>query len=257
MSPYFTRLIPASIRRRVAESRFYNRRMSKELARSSKRLDLCAAQIAHVLHLSGAPSVQGKVCLEIGSGWVLSHAVILHLLGAKRVIATDVSPLAQPASLSVAIHKAVPYIVRDILSPFCEHSEIRARLDNLLSINKFTFDVLNRLGIEYIAPIDLARERLNVPLDFIYSGSVLEYIPANDIPSLLENLTRDLRKGGMMIHCIHIEDPGKGVNRINSGRWREFFGNVKDLECRFIYQWSRTDQGEDDFSHIGVMGIKK
>lgn len=295
MRSHFTRMIPESIKRRVGESRYYNKRVAKELARSSKRLDLCAAQIAHVFHLSGSPSVRDKVCLEVGSGWVLSHAVILHLLGARKVIATDILPLAQPSSLSEAIHKAVPYIVRDTLSPFCEHSEIRARLDNLLSINKFTFGVLNRMGIEYIAPIDFARNRLNIPIDLVYSLSVLEYVPVDDIPRLLENLTRDLQRGGIMIHCIHLEAdrgvlnnpfafysepkesfsesaPSRRVNRIRSSQWREFFNKVKDLDYQFIYEWSRRDkdlptiidpsishEGEDDLriSHIGVLGIKK
>jgi len=239
--------------------------------------------------------VRDKVCLEIGSGWVLSHAVIFHLLGAKKVIATDILPLAQSQSLSDAIHKAVPSVVRDILSPFCEHSEIRARLANLLSIDRWTSDTLNRIGIEYIAPIDLAKNRLNIPADLVYSLSVLEYVPVDDISPLLENLTSDLRRGGIMIHCIHLEDHrdilnhpfafyseseesfsrnarGEWVNRIRKSQWREFFNNVKGLDYRFIYEWSRRDkdiptvidpsishEGEDDLriSHIGVLGIKQ
>ncbi len=295
MKSYFKRMTPGSIKTRMYQSRYYNRILSRIYARSSKRLDLCAAQIALVLHLAGSPLVRDRVCLEIGSGWTLSYALIFHLLGAKKVIATDISPLAQPSSLSDAIHKAVPYIVRDTLSPFCDHSEIRARLDNLLSINRFTFDVLNRIGIEYIAPIDLARNRLNIPTDLVYSGSVLEYVPVDDISPLLANVVSDLRRGGIMIHCIHLEDHrdilnhpfafyseseesfsrnarGARVNRIRRSQWREFFNNVKDLDYRFIYEWSRRDkdlptvidpsishEGEDDLriSHVGVLGIKR
>jgi len=202
----------------------------------------------------------------------LSHALILHLLGAKKVIATDILSHAQPLCLSEAVHEAIPYIVRDVLSPFCEHSEIRARLDNLLSINRFTFSVLSALGIEYIAPIDLARNCHNVPIDLVYSLSVLEYVPADDIPHLLRNLTRDLRKGGIMIHCIHLEDRGSDVNGIGRSQWCEFFDNVKGLDSRFIYEWSRihkdspvapnsfmADKTKEDLriTHIGVLSVKK
>lgn len=288
-------MVPVSMKRLVVKSKIYNKLKAATLAKSSKRLDLCAAELARIFHLAGLPSVKSKVCLEVGSGWVLSHALVLHLLGASRVITSDIQPLAQVTSLSYAIRQAVPAIVRDILSPFGEHNEIRYRLNNLLSINKFSYDVLNGLGIEYIAPIDLARNRLHIPLDFIYSLSVLEYVTAGDIPALLENLGKDLQAGGVMIHCIHLEDDNdilnspfdfyseselsyarrtvsRPLNRIRCSQWREIFNHIEELDSRFIYQWSRCDRdlptfidpsishtSEDDLrvSHIGVLSIKK
>ena len=57
---------------------------ARELARTSKRIDICAAQLAHVLHIADRPTLVNKTCLEIGAGWVLSHSIVMHLLGAKR-----------------------------------------------------------------------------------------------------------------------------------------------------------------------------
>ena len=246
------------------------------------------------MHVAKYLSVKEKVCVELGSGWVLSHAIVFHLLGARKVIATDVSPLAQPSFLSEAIHCAVPYIVRDILSPFCEHSEIRRRLDNLLSIKDFSFDVLKRIGVEYIAPKDLAKTPLGIPFDFVYSLSVLEHVPMEDVLSLLRNLAKDLREGGIMVHAIHLEDHESSSspfaflsetqdsfprsvqtergNRMRRSQWLDLLYNVKDVDFRFIYEWSRLDKkfpeiidpsisykGEDDLriSHIAVLGTKK
>src|ERR1700730_8100818 len=104
------RLLPKRLRTAVRTSvpwkRLQHRRLARNLARTSKRLDICAADVAHVFHLTGCPSMVGKTCLEIGSGWVLTHSIALHLLGAKRVIATDIAPIALPKTLKPAVREA-------------------------------------------------------------------------------------------------------------------------------------------------------
>jgi SAM-dependent methyltransferase len=211
------------------------------------------------------------------------------------VIATDIAPLAQPRCLWAAIHYAIPSIVRDTLSAFCEHSEIRSRLDRLLSIKKFSLDVLKELGIEYIAPLDMAKTRLGIAFDFVYSNSVLEHVPVKDVPFLLQNLVHDLREGGIMIHGFHLEDhkdilnnpfgflsetedsfckrcQSDRGNRIRRSQWRRIFGSVPNMDFRFLYEWSRQDkklpkiidrsishEGEHDLrvSHIAVLCTKR
>jgi SAM-dependent methyltransferase len=287
-------IISKSIRARMYELRYGPKRKAMALAQGSKRLDLCAAQVAHMLHLSGFVSLKGKTCVEIGCGYVLSHSLIFHLLGATKVLATDISPIAQPSFLRVAIHEAVQSIVRDVLSPFCEHSEIRHRLNYLLSLKHVSFADLKNLGIEYIAPIDLTRERLNMVYDFVYSNSVLEHVPIGDLPSLLKILIRDLQSGGIMLHAVHLEDhksipndpfdflseshdsfskdnEKRRGNRMRKSQWRDLFNSLKELDHKFIYEWKRQDkhlpsfidpsiihEGEDDLrtSHIGIMAIK-
>ena len=237
---------------------------ARKLAATTKRLDICAAQLAQVLSLADHAPLSGKTCLEIGSGWVLSHAIVFHLLGAKRVLACDIAPLAHPKHLSLAIGRAIPSFVRDILSPFEDHDLIRSRLQCLRSISHFDFKALNRIGIEYVAPIDLAKSRLGVSFDFVYSNSVLEHVPQDDIRGLLENLLHDLTPGGTMIHSIHLEDHGdidrrpfdflelptsayprwrqtNTGNRIRASVWNEIFGNIANSQTRSIYSFKRTD----------------
>jgi len=242
----------------------YQKYHACRLAQTSKRLDLCAAQWAHILHLVKDDSVRDKVCLEIGSGWVLSHALILYLLGARRIIATDIHPYAQPQSLDYAVGKAVPSIIRDILSPFNEHQDIRRRLD-ILKDRNFSFDCLKSLGIEYLAPIDLAKEKLRQPVDLIYSFSVLEHVPTTVIGALLLNLESMLSENGVMLHCIHMEDhnniqenpfeflqkslqdygedlqPVRG-NRIRASGWKKLFAALVGSESGVIYEWQRLDK---------------
>lgn len=295
MKRFLKELIPQDVQAYIRQMKWWDKLTAIRLARSSKRLDLCAAQMAHLFHLSKISSVKGKVCVEVGSGWVLSHAVVLHLLGAAKVITTDIAPMAHPSLLRKAIRSSELYIVRDILSPFCEHSEIRNRLNNLLALEDFTFEALKQIGIEYKAPVDLSRTPLGIPFDLAYSLSVLEHVSYEKVPALLNNLSDDLREGGFMIHAIHMEDhnnfldrpfdflsipqqefsqsvQGKRENRIRASLWHEIFKNVRSLDSQFIYQWTRRDKklpevidpsilhvDEEDLriSHIGVLSFKK
>lgn len=265
MKQVLRRIIPKTLKDKIRYSPQYGRFKAKKLASTSKRIDICSAQFAHGFHLSNHSSLSGKVCLEIGSGWVLSHAIVCHLLGAKKVIATDIFPHAHPQVLYEAIHESVISIIRDILSPFEEHPLIRSRLDNLLSIRRFDFNVLKGLGIEYIAPLDFANDRLNLPVDFVFSNSVLEHVPCIDVPLVLRNIIADLSPGGTMIHYIHLEDhkdiPGDPFrflsipsdeyspslqssrgNRIRKSGWQGYFSALDNTNSKFIYEWIRRDR---------------
>jgi hypothetical protein len=235
------------------------------LAASSKRLDICAAQFAHLLHGIKSENLQGKVCLEIGSGWVLSHALICYLLGAKKVIATDITPHAHPNNLRHAVNRAVISVVRDVLSPFESHEKLRGRLENLRQIKRFDFESLQSLGISYLAPIDLAKCRIEDELDFVFSLSVLEHVPLQNLHSLLLNIQLSLKPGGMQAHCIHLEDhkdisgnpyeflsmaehyydqsmqTDRG-NRMRGSQWEKLFSSLQQSEFRLLYKWTRDDR---------------
>jgi hypothetical protein len=286
--------VPDATRAKVRQTSVWNKLRANRLAASAKRLDLCAGQVAMMLHLAECTSLKGRVCLEVGSGWVLSHALIFHLLGVDRVVATDIAPIAYPQALSKAVQNAHQSHVRDMLSPFCNHNEIRERLNRLRKVQSFSFEALKDFAITYRAPIDLARDRLNTRIDFVYSFSVLEHVPVDDIPPLLNNLARMLPSGGMMIHCIHLEDHKNTAhdpfaflsearedfpdnvsqdrgNRIRASEWQRIFSNVESMDSKWLYQWSRQDaklpdsidssiahQGEADLriSHLGVLSVK-
>ncbi len=295
MLSFLKKMIPRSIKKKIKETNYFQHQAVSNLAATSKRIDICSAQMAHIFHLSKHAPIEGKVCLEIGAGWVLTHALVCYLLGAKKVIATDVVPIAQPDTLLLALRDAIASIPRDILAPFSDHARVRERYNNLLSYSEFSFDTLKELGIEYQSPVDLATEKINTPVDFIYSNSVLEHVPVNDVPDLLNNLVNSLNVGGTMIHCVHLEDHQDIVgdpfnfldihenqftptlqsnrgNRIRCNQWRKLFDDLKGTNTDFIYCYSRLEKplpevidssisyvDEDDLrvSHIGVYTRKE
>lgn len=273
----------------------YNKMHSNELAVAGKRLDICANEIAIYLLQSGKEKyvLRDKICLEIGSGWLLTHSLVFYLLGAKKVYATDVYPLLQPENIFKAVCKSVDWSILDSLSTFEDREIIHLRLNKLLSFKNLSLEVLQDLGIEYIAPIDLSQQLPGQEkIDFIFSKSVLEHVPVDDIVPLLENLVSSLSEDGFMFHLIHLVDhknsdekpfdffvyqqeaysrelQSRWGNRIRRSQWKNIFANLKHLDFKFVFEWSCRDRelpekidssiqyiDEEDLriSHIGVVG---
>lgn len=282
------------IRRLPAYQQAYNWRHARQLATRGKRLDVCAAEVAQYLLQAGrgGTSLNGAVCLEVGSGWLLTHSLVFHLLGASKVYATDVEPLLQPASISQALAASVDWAIVDSLCPFDDRSAIEQRLERLLAVDRFSPEQLRELSIEYVAPIDLARDPLpgSEPLDLVFSKSVLEHVPVDDVEPLLRGLTGRLSPTGMMFHLIHLVDhrdlrhdpfaflalDGRSYppdlqtrwgNRIRASRWLDLFGGVDGIDTEVVFEWSDarsplpdhidplvSHQGEADLrvTHLGV-----
>ena len=292
------RLLPKRVKSVISSRPFYHKLTAWDLAVGKKRLDLVAAGFSNSFHRAGFSEktpVRGKVCLEIGCGWVLSDALVMHLLGAKKVIATDIQRMAYPEYLYRSIHASVDHVVLDVLSSFDDRDDIRSRLRNLFEIGHFSEDSLSRLGIEYVAPIDLARQSLETTYDFVYSTSVLEHVPKTDVPQLLGNLARSLSVGGIMLHHVHLEDHQDSQdhpfdflsepeelytkeietvrgNRIRASQWREMMSSFDGVDCEFFIEWPRkdkplpkvidksvsyTDETDLRTSHLGILVEKR
>ncbi|MBN3899050.1 MAG: hypothetical protein V7L14_27830 [Nostoc sp.] len=273
----------------------YNRMHSSKLAVAGKRLDICANEIAIYLLQAGKEKyvLRDKICLEIGSGWLLTHSLVFYLLGAKKVYATDVYPLLQPENILKAVCKSVDWSILDSLSTFEDREIIHLRLKKLLSLRNLSVEVLRDLGIEYIAPIDLSQKLPSKErIDFIFSKSVLEHVPVDDVVPLLENLVSSLSEDGFMFHLIHLLDhknlnerpfdffvypqeaysrelQSRWGNRIRRSQWKQIFSNLKHLDSKFVFEWSckdaelpekidssieYTDEEDLRISHIGVVG---
>lgn len=277
----------------LRESALWTNWQARKLARRSKRLDLCSVELAYHLRLAGIESLEDRVCLELGSGWLLSHALVMHLLGAKRIYATDIAAIARPENLKAAVRHAIPSVVRDHLAQFVSHAAVRARLDRLRAVRHFSFDVLNQLNIEYLAPVDLAQETIEHPVDFVYSVSVMEHVLQQDLPPLLRNLADNLRPSGHMVHAIHLEDHRDFLrhpfdfyavssdayrafdqsirgNRVRYSQWMNMLDDLPGTKSHAIFRFQREDvplpkidasivhTGEQDLrtSHLGVVTVK-
>ncbi|MBD0385546.1 MAG: hypothetical protein ICV54_03200 [Nostoc sp. C3-bin3] len=273
----------------------FNKIHSSNLAVAGKKLDICANEIAIYLLQSGKGKyvLRDKICLEIGSGWLLTHSLVFYLLGAKKVYATDVYPLLQTENIFKAVSNSVHSNVLDSLSTFEDREIIRLRLKKLLSLKKLSVEALQGLGIEYIAPIDLSQIMpTSEKIDFIFSKSVLEHVPVDDVVPLLKNLVSSLSEDGFMFHLIHLLDhknlnerpfdffvyqqenysielQSRWGNRIRRSQWAQIFSNLKDMDSKFLFEWSckdrelpekidpsiqYIDEGDLRISHIGVLG---
>ncbi|MEH2324227.1 MAG: hypothetical protein V7K32_11755 [Nostoc sp.] len=287
--------IKSTIRSSEVYQSLYNKMHSSKLAVAGKRLDICANEIAIYLLQAGKEKyvLRDKICLEIGSGWLLTHSLVFYLLGAKKVYATDVDPLLQPENIFKAVSKSVSWSILDSLCTFEDRDIIRFRLNKLLSLKNLSVEVLQDLGIEYSAPIDLSQKMPSEEkLDFIFSKSVLEHVPVKDVVPLLENLVSSLSEDGFMFHLIHLVDhknsnekpfdffiyqeeaysrelQSRWGNRIRRSQWQQIFSNLKNLDSKFLFEWSCNDRelpekidssiqytDEEDLriSHIGVLG---
>jgi hypothetical protein len=257
----------------------YKPSRAKYWAHNDKRLDLVSAQLAYMLHFIGN-RVSNRTCLEIGSGWVLSHALAFHLLGAARVYATDLIRLARPEVLKIAIGDSSQSLIRDILSPYEDHEVLRERLNRIFSIKNWSFDTLSELGIEYRAPFNILTDNHD-PVDFAFSISVLEHINKSDASSFVDKLCEHSRE---QFHFIHLEDHYSSEkpfgflsvkdypealqlergNRIRSDQWISMF--EKNKSVKVIHRWIRkkpipdyidgsilySDQRDLKTSHLGL-----
>ncbi len=282
--------MPPGIQQRLRGSRIWTTLQARRLAAGSKRIDLCAAQMAQLLSLADIDSLEGKTCLELGSGWVLSHAVVLHLLGADRVYATDLSPIARLGSTRRALELAQASLIRDQLAPFSSHGAIRQRLKRLLSLGEWNESNLASLGMVYRAPLDFVVGPFQEPVDFIFSNSVLEHLTVRQASGILHNLVSSLRPAGFMVHAVHLEDhrdfehrpfafyaiPAAEYsefdqairgNRLRQSGWQRVCADLAHTESRLLYSWQRHDcplppvidasiqfSDEDDLrtSHMGL-----
>lgn len=192
---------------------YYNNKIinmlrSFKLSTTKKNLESCAKDFSRMLSPCNWPqnSLRNKICLEIGSGFVLSHAVICYLLGAEKVIATDVKAIAHARCLKYAIKHSNYSRMMELLSPYVDIEEVEKRYKILKSLKKFNEQELKKINIEYVAPIDIAQRKLSQTVDFIYSFAVLEHVPVDRVNSLIDNLVHMLNANGTMIHMIHLED---------------------------------------------------
>lgn len=258
-----------------------SRQRAKWWARNSKRLDLCAAQFAYMMHYTGN-QFKDSVCLEIGAGWVLSHAIVAYLLGAQKVYATDYLQLADLSALSLAIRYSDPALIRDILAPYEDHEILRERIEAIKHIPKWSSTQLERLGVLYTAPVDLTKKMDFKDVDFAYSLSVLEHIPAEDIETLVKQLSIIPNQ----FHFIHLEDHAdlanapfeflglshypkqlqlERGNRVRASQWIQMLSQYHNVET--VHAWKRRDvtlpkcvdskiifEDDDDLitSHLGV-----
>ena len=180
---------------------------ARQLAEGAKRLDKWAPNLASMLQTAGVRSLDGRACLEFGSGHLLTEPLLYHLLGGRRAVAVDYFPILEEGLVRSACVDVDEDALVSALQPFAPADRIRGRYRALLTRKDWSLTGLAELGLSYVAPYDAASGPLEpAAFDLIVSCSVLEHVPVADAPRILANLAAMLRPGGVMVHAIHLED---------------------------------------------------
>lgn len=147
----------------------------------------------------GQTSADRSTFLEVGAGRDLAVPLSLRLLGAGKVITTDIKALAR---LDLVNH-AMRYISQRLGMPSREFG---------------SWADLRDFGIDYRAPVDLREANGLPPIDAFISNEVFEHIPPEALEAILVSVHRVMREGGVSIHSIDYSDHyarGCGVSRYN------------------------------------------
>lgn len=163
--------------------------------------------------------------LEIGTGYSILSAVVLSLLGFKKVITVDIT---QDIRFST-FKKQIGYIeTMEFLNEiYLKSSYTKSEINDLIAMikkEKSFASLFESLNIIYIAPYTFDDiENHSDSFDYISSQVVLEHIPPDVLDTLFEKTKKWLTQDGFGVHTInfidHFANPGffqdKSISEFN------------------------------------------
>lgn len=180
--------------------------------------------------------VNGARALEIGAGWYPVAPLVYRAAGARHVVLTDVHRLLHPRTLAAAVAFVRGQADRLAAALDVPVAGIRERLRPPPDLG--FADTLAWLGLSYEAPYDVAR---GPEVDIVFSHTVLEHIPPEDLAALARALRGKISPHGVMCHGVdhtdHRSHRDHGLSRIDFLRysdavWRWFCINPQDYTNR-------------------------
>lgn len=150
--------------------------------------------------------IEGRVFVEVGTGWYPTLPVCFFLAGASRCHTVDLHRLmdwglAQRMLARLEMH--LPAIATQL---GLDEQALRDRLARLRRTGTQQ-QFLEAAGIEYRAPGDATRTGLpDSSVDVVFSNSVLEHVPGPVIAALMTESRRVLKPGGIALHSVNCGD---------------------------------------------------
>ena len=149
--------------------------------------------------------LQGAQVLEVGTGWVPTLPVGLHLLGAE-VHSFDHERHLRQSNLRRLLDiypRLLPTLAANGQAAFLNSRLAALRAGEEESVVNW----LNKSGIHYHAPADAARTSLpSSTLDLFFSVAVLEHVSEQVIRAILQEALRTLKPDGLSYHHIGLHD---------------------------------------------------
>jgi hypothetical protein len=187
-------------------SSLFNTMIATRDARGKCRIDRCARAFCDYLTASGIDGVEGKRCLEIGTGYVGSSAVVMWLLGACAVTSVDLNRLLVSDALKESI---LPVEKTELFGVLKKHVKSEEALsDRIRQVYTWADSGQGNLPdwFGYWAPFDLLSSALPDAVDFVYSTSTLEHLPRSIVGRFAERMASILADGGTGLHFIDLTD---------------------------------------------------
>jgi hypothetical protein len=187
-------------------SSIFNSMIAKRDARGKCRIDKAATVLCRYLSVSGLTPLEGRRCLELGTGYVGSTPVVMWLLGAATVTTIDLNSLLVVDSLRQSIRLTDRMDLFRLLQPYVTSE--RALEERLVRMYAWLDSNLDNLpeGITYLAPCDLLSYEFSSQFDFVFSVSTLEHIPRSIVGPFVGRMASVLAKGGACLHAIDLSD---------------------------------------------------
>jgi hypothetical protein len=190
------------------------------------------ANIEHFCNLIRTTSrcglqLQGARTLEVGTGWIPTLPVGMHLLGAQIHTYDHVRHLraANLARLVDLYPKHLPSLAE---AAHCETALLEEKLRDLRRRQCDSVDGwLCPFEIHYHAPGDASQSRLpDGSLDLYLSIAVFEHVSVQAIKAMLREAFRTLRPGGLTYHVIGLFDhytiTDPSITRVNFLKYSDF-----------------------------------
>jgi len=177
--------------------------------------------------------LQGAHTLEVGTGWIPTLPLGMHLLGAEVHTYDHVHHLrtANLTKLTALYPEYLPIMAQ---AAQCDVALLEARLRDFTAAANDHISVddwFRPFGIHYHAPADASRSGLpSGSLDFYFSVAVLEHVSIAAVKAMLREAYRTLRPGGLTYHVIgmfdHYTSVDPSITRVNFLKFGDFTWRV-------------------------------
>ena len=162
--------------------------------------------VVEIIREGGGDPCRGRH-LEIGTGWWPLLPILLHLIGAERIITIDVNPwLTEARALeALRVFEAYTHIISFKLQ--IPEDRIVERLREVTAKSRNLDTLLRALNMSYVCPGDAGNTKLPADsIDFVCSSNVLEHMRPEVISAMHRESLRLLRQGGMVVHRFNPAD---------------------------------------------------
>ena len=184
----------------------FNSQIANRDARGKCRIDNASEIFCNYLDAAGISSLEDMNCLEIGTGYVGTNAIIMWLLGAKLVVTIDINKILAPLALKSAVVSVESALLFSKLKGNVKsEEELKVRVDSLYAWAK-TDSVDHSEFFIYLSPFDLLINKFPQKFNFLTSVSTLEHIPKSITDQFLKKMAEALENSGVGLHFVDLTD---------------------------------------------------